>query len=146
MSSLDYYYKENLAGELERVDPKDITDGYHTFAELYEYRMLYNAALFNEWARNDAWIEGMPPSFSTDHVFDVHKSWKHSDGELCFGGGWFIVMANLPTGQISNHYEEQHWHLFQVPTKEQANEYDGHTPEVAAIRLKAFLNNNLGPN
>lgn len=27
------------------------------------------------------------------------KSYRHSDGELCFGGEWFIVMAYLPTGQ-----------------------------------------------
>lgn len=26
----------------------DICDGYHTFDELYEFRKVYNAALFNE--------------------------------------------------------------------------------------------------
>ena len=26
----------------------DISDGYHTFNELYEFRKLYNAALFNQ--------------------------------------------------------------------------------------------------
>lgn len=31
---------------------EDISDGYHTFKELYEFRKLYNAALFNEWAEN----------------------------------------------------------------------------------------------
>lgn len=28
----------------------EISDGYHTFNELYRYRMLYNAAFFNELA------------------------------------------------------------------------------------------------
>src|SRR5688572_17729459 len=73
----------------------DTSDGYHTFDELYKFRMLYNAVLFNAWG-----IEGEN---------DVHKSWYHSDGELAFGGGWFIVVAELPTGQISQHYEEKYW-------------------------------------
>lgn len=29
----------------------NISDGYHTFNELYRYRMLYNAAFFNELAK-----------------------------------------------------------------------------------------------
>ena len=109
----------------KQCDPQDkgeISDGYHTFNELYYYRMLYNAAFFNmlpkEW---------------------VHKSKRHNDGEECFGGGWFIVMANLPTGQISNHYELKDWDLFQIPEKEVADKWDGHTPQEAADRLHKYL-------
>lgn len=106
----------------EPKDKGEISDGYHTFNELYYYRMLYNAAFFNflpkEW---------------------VHKSKKHHDGKDCFDGGWFIVMANLPTGQISNHYELKDWNLFQIPEKEIADEWDGHTPQEAAERLHKFL-------
>ena len=107
----------------------DTSDGYHTFNELYEYRMQYNSALFNEWA-----LQGK---------YDVHKSWKHSDGEDCFGGGWFIVMAELPTGQISNHYPEKDWEQFNIPEKAKANEYDGHSPQEALERL-ARLSQELG--
>lgn len=57
-----------------------ISDGFHTFDELYHYRMLYNAAFFNS-------LEGK---------YEVHKSYRHADGELCFGGetvgvnGYFV--------------------------------------------------------
>ena len=106
----------------EQIDMGEVSDGYHTFNELYYYRMLYNAAFFNllpkEW---------------------VHKSKRHHTGEECFGGGWFIVMANLPTGQISNHYELKDWDLFQIPEKEIADEWDGHTPQEAAERLYKYL-------
>lgn len=106
----------------EQTDMGEVSDGYHTFNELYYYRMLYNAAFFNllpkEW---------------------VHKSKRHHTGEECFGGGWFIVMANLPTGQVSNHYELKDWDLFQVPEKEFADEWDGHTPQEAAERLYKYL-------
>ena len=34
------------------TDIENFSDGYHTFKELYEYRLIYNAALFNEFAKN----------------------------------------------------------------------------------------------
>ena len=106
----------------QKQDMGEVSDGYHTFNELYYYRMLYNAAFFNL----------LPKEL-------VHKSKRHHTGEECFGGGWFIVMANLPTGQISNHYELKDWDLFQVPEKEFADEWDGHTPKEAAERLHKYL-------
>jgi hypothetical protein len=107
------------------VDTDLISDGYHTFKELYEFRKLYNAALFNEWGKYD-----IP-------YYDVHKSWRHHDGEVCFGGGWFIVVAVLPTGQISNHYKAEDWDLFNIPVAEKAKyEFDGHTGYDVLTRLK----------
>lgn len=29
----------------------EVSDNYHTFNELYEFRKVYNAVLFNEWSR-----------------------------------------------------------------------------------------------
>ena len=107
-------------------DKGNISDGYHTFNELYEYRLLYNASMFNELAKQG--------------LYDVHKSKRHSDGTIPFGDeNWFIVQAELPTGQISNHYEMKDWELFNVPEKEKANHYDGHTPQDVAKRLRNFL-------
>lgn len=54
------------------------------------------------------------------------------------GGGWFVVVAQLPTGQITNHYPMKDWEQFQIPERERANEWDGHTPEVALNRLKGM--------
>lgn len=105
----------------------ETSDGYHTFNELYEYRMLYNAAFFN-----------------AERYFGQHKSKRHADGELCFGGGWFIVMIQLPTGQVSNHYELKDWDLFDIPERERADEWDGHTPQEAAKRLRQYLETRLG--
>lgn len=108
-----------------KQEPKDmgeVSDGYHTFNELYYYRMLYNAAFFNSLPKRK-----------------VHKSKRHYTGEECFGGNWFIVMAELPTGQISNHYEMQYWDLFKIPEREVAAPWDGHTPAEAAERLYQYL-------
>lgn len=102
----------------------DTYDGYHTIGELYEYRKLYNAAFFN--------------MLSLQNICPVVKSVKHSDGKECFDGGWFIVVAELPTGQISNHYEIKDWDLFKCKEVEIAPEWDGHTPQDAAKRLEEF--------
>lgn len=115
---------EKLGDPIE--DKGNISDGYHTFNELYEYRLLYNASMFNELAKQG--------------LYDVHKSKRHSDGTIPFGDeNWFIVQAELPTGQISNHYEMKDWGLFNIPEKEKANPYDGHTPKDVAKRLRDFL-------
>lgn len=103
----------------------EATDGFHSLKELYEFRKLYNAALFNEWAAQGK--------------YDIHKSTRHHDGEECFGGGWFIVVAQLPTGQISNHYELKDWDLFQCVEWCHAAEWDGHTAQDVRDRLITWL-------
>jgi hypothetical protein len=117
----------NKAKEMEKEQSKiteNTSDGYHTFKELYEFRKAYNVALFNEWG------EHVIPTY------EVHKSWKHNDGELCFGGGWFIVVAILPSGQISNHYKAEDWDLFKIPEVEKAKYiFDGHTSKDVIERL-----------
>jgi hypothetical protein len=90
--------------------------------ELYDFRLVYNALLFNEWARLG--------------LYDVHKSYKHNDGKECFDGGWFIVIAMLPGGQVSNHYESQYWNMFKIPSYPCAKyKYDNHTPQDVLNRL-----------
>ena len=115
------------AKEIEKEQSKideNTSDGFHTFKELYDVRMSLNAALFNQWAKFDI------------STYDVHKSWKHNDGELCFGGGWFIVCAKTPFGQISFHYPESEWEYFNIPEVEKAKyPFDGHTTKDVIARL-----------
>jgi len=108
-----------------KIDVEEASDGYHTFDELYDFRRVYNACLFNEWAAN--------------YKFDVHKSERHSDGEQCFGGGWFIVVATLPTGDISNHYEMKYWDMFKCEIREKGKEWDGHTSKDVLERLSELI-------
>ena len=147
----DSIKKDQLNINNDIQDIGDLSDGYHTFNELYEFRKIYNAALFNEWALD--YYGALKGHGVTDVMtihpeiqnflnnikpkYNVHKSWKHHDGELCFGGGWFIVSAMLPTGLISNHYKEEDWDLFKIPEVEKAlYEFDGHTSEDVLNRLK----------
>jgi len=105
---------------------ENTSDGYHTFKELYEFRRLYNTGLFNEWAKLG--------------LYNVHKSRRHGDGSIPFGDeDWFVVMAELPTGQISNHYNIKYWDDFKVPEKDRSNKWDGHTAQDVIERLQQLI-------
>jgi hypothetical protein len=120
---------QELVDSLPENEKELINDSYHNFQELYNFRKMYNAALFNEWAQGKY--------YSYEPLYNVHKSIRHHDGELCFGGGWFIVSAMLPTGLISNHYKMEDWDLFRIPTKDKAlYPFDGHTAQDVLTRLE----------
>ena len=126
--SVEYGYIQG-AFEQKAIDNElcksgEASDGYHTFNELYDFRREYNAALVNSG------------------VWKAHKSYRHHDGELCFGGGWFIVMIETPFGQISNHYENKYWDEFHCEEKEFADEWDGHDGKDVIARLMKCNNQN----
>lgn len=139
--------REEIQKEIAQLDSSQtelINDGYHTFKELYDIRLAYNVALFNEWASgwymvNQGKNKGIKFLHQPNPKYNVHKSWKHHDGELCFGGSWFIVVAVLPSGQISNHYEAKYWDLFKIPETEKAlYPFDGHSTQDVIERLKSL--------
>lgn len=108
------------------INTKLVSDGHHTFGELYEFRMYYNAlaaVALSEW--------GIP----------VSKSNKHNDGHYPFDDDtWFIVVMELPTGQVSNHYRMEYWDLFRVPEHDISPVvYDGHNSQDAAQRMHQYL-------
>ena len=101
-------------------------DNHHTMEELYEFRMMYNALLFNSWFANG--------------IFTVYKSKRHYDGEECFDGNWFIVVAILPTGQITQHYHIDNWDLFKIPTYSKvAHPFDNHTSQDVLFRMRDLI-------
>lgn len=97
------------ASGLKDVDIGEISDGFHTFNSLYRQRLILFAALCNTYSEL-AW-----------------KSKRHFDGEVPFGGGWFIVGINTPEGQYTYHYELKDWDLFKCQELECAPQWDGHT-------------------
>lgn len=100
----------------------DISDGYHTFQDLYDLLKVTTANLYNEWAAQGK--------------HRVHKSKKHFTGEQCFGGGWFIVCADLPLGKISKHFKLEDWDLFGIPSYDKALwQWDGHNTRDVINRL-----------
>ena len=102
------------AQEQERLlKSGDLSDGYHTFNQLYYQRCVLFASLVR-LNKDRSW-----------------KSFKHSDGKYCFdsNGEWFIVGIDTPIGSYTYHYEKKYWDLFECQELECGKEWDGHTEE-----------------
>jgi hypothetical protein len=96
-----------------------ISDGYHTFGELYDHRRALTAVLATV-AADDSW----------------RSKAHHPDDEPMFEGGYFIVGIELPTGTITYHYKLSHWDDFAaVPELEHAPKWDGAGPDETVSRL-----------
>lgn len=107
----DVCYVDDMCGEVidaPAADVEKMSDGYHTFEDLYEQRLILSAAL----AKNNphAW-----------------KSKRHEDGSVPFGGGWFIMGFDTDEGCYTYHYELKDWDLFQCKELEKGKPWDGHT-------------------
>lgn len=102
------------------VDTNLISDGYHTFGELYEHRIALFIVLCN-------YLEGITQDF-------IWKSKKHHDGTMF--DGWFIAGIGKARGeQISYHLPMNKWDLLKVDELDKAPEWDGHTPKDVVERL-----------
>lgn len=113
--------REKAICEVAKVDDiGEVSDGFHTFNGLYEQRMILFAALVKAY-KDKAW-----------------KSYRHEDGEYCFGGGWFIVGIDTPEGSYTYHYESKYWDMFDCTELPRAKHWDGHTEADAETRLMSL--------
>lgn len=96
--------------EVAKIDDiGNLSDGFHTFNQLYYQRMILFATIVKQ-NRDKAW-----------------KSLRHESGELCFGGGWFIVGIDTPDGNYTYHYENEYFDMFDCEELECGKHWDGHT-------------------
>lgn len=110
------------AGRLVRVPEGgigELSDGYHTFDELYQHRATLFSIICNCFSGR-AW-----------------KSKQHDDGSMY--EGMFIVGFDTGYGQATYHYDiDPYWNDFLVKELERAPAWDGHTSNSAIIRLYMF--------
>ena len=110
---------EKINNMIDKLDDKgQISDGSHTFNELYYHRMVLFSVICNS------------------HKDRCYKSKLHDDGTMY--PGYFIVGINTPEGDYSYHYEMKYWNYFDVPEIDRAPEWDGHKPE-DVTRLVSLL-------
>lgn len=122
--------KEQEINELIKsgCDTNLISDGYHTFGELYEHRIV----LFIELCSMTNNLE-----FETGcKMAHIWRSKKHSDGSEF--EGWFIMGIGKDKGkQITYHLPLDKWDdAAFAETLELAPEWDGHTSNDVLERLK----------
>jgi len=122
----------NAAIKQDGVDTNLISDGYHTFGELYEHRIVLYIILLRT---AEAQMDGM----NAEPLYDKGTFWKskaHSDGSVW--DGWFILGAFTEPGkQITYHLPIEKWdECFFAKELDKAPEWDGHTSADVLERLK----------
>lgn len=99
-----------------------VSDGFHTFDELYDHRCLLFLAL----------MKALPEL--------AWRSRVHADGSG--PAGWWVGGLRLPTGPITYHLPDALWPLLDgaaVTTLERAPHWDGHTSADVIERLRRWV-------
>jgi hypothetical protein len=123
--------KAIIEGVREEKITENTSDGYHTFKELYEHRILLFIALCRI-LRND-------PQYQTGQKSEIWCSVLHSDGTKY--DDWFILGIGKEKGeQITYHLPARFWNevcefAFVL---DKAPEWDGHTSEDVLKRLSTI--------
>lgn len=114
----------------------DVSDGYHTIAELYDHRITLYIALCKQI---DDFALFRKNICGNNIEFDdlPWRSKVHGDGNPAYEG-WFIMGIGKEEGkQISYHIPLSRWEETDfAETLEQAPSWDGHTSNDVLNRLK----------
>lgn len=108
-------------------EPGKISDGYHSFDELYDHRITLFIALCRTLCQYH---------LDTGSWRCVWRSRKHSDDSQM--EGWFVLGIGEEAGhQITYHLPLSRWEETNFAwTLEKAPKYDGHTSNDVLERLK----------
>ncbi len=107
------------AVEIPPTGVGDLSDGYHTFNELYHHRAILFSVICN------------------NHPEIAWKSMHHNDPNSPMYDGMFIVGIETPQGQATYHYDiDPYWDMFKVKELDRAPAWDGHTPDEAIRRIE----------
>ncbi len=116
----------NLISEAKNnkeISTRQISDGYHTFGELYKHRTKLFCVLCNSY-----------PELSW-------KSIQHFDNENDpMYEGDFIAGINTPLGIASYHVKSEYWDDFNIQEIERAPKYDGYDSDENLERLSSLAN------
>ncbi|WP_420588277.1 hypothetical protein [Bacterioplanoides sp.] len=96
-----------------------VSDGHHTFQELYDHKHLL-------------WI--LILKLLKDSAFKTY----------CDAGGvrmdnWFIAGLNTEFGQLTYHLPEIYWNHIKAPALPRNEGYDNHTSEDVLTRLSSLI-------
>lgn len=115
-------------------DTKDVSDGYHTFGELYEHRITLFIVLCKQLH-----IERQRAIRTPGQMVRYDSVWRsqlHSDGTH-YDGHFILGIGKDKGSQITYHLPMSKWDETSfAETLDKAPEFDGHTSEDVFNRLK----------
>jgi hypothetical protein len=116
------FYTETLTDIISESDTLGgISDGYHTFDELYDHRCLLWVIL----------VLALKDTMSA-------KGKKLKAYKFTHLAGWFVLGIETRNGQISYHVPMKHWDKVKG-IREYAPEFDGHKSKDVLERLATLI-------
>lgn len=116
------YVNELIRTEVKPDERGEVSDGYHSFNELYDHRIINFIII----CKCLLWRLPSTP---------IWKSKAHADGTVY--DGWFIMgIYPAPGQQISYHLPMKYWDMTKFARElTTAPEWDKHTPTDVLVRL-----------
>ncbi|XAI95720.1 hypothetical protein [Dolichospermum phage Dfl-JY23] len=124
-NNADIYFESDQT-VVDNIIPGNVSDGYHTFDELYEHRCLLFLFLCKKFCKYQKW-----------------KALKHDDGSSF--EGYFIAGLDLREGIdddpiiITYHLPLEYWDSCDSPILTNAPKWDGHTSKDVVDRMMFLL-------
>ena len=129
MEKIRYFNFDGREIFCEVRETNTVSDGFHTFGELYDHRIALCIALCRI-------VHDVNKSFNTPP--DVFRSKEHHPDDGKMYEGWFVLGLGLKPGkeQITYHLPLSRWEECSfAETLEHAPKWDGHTPQDVLERL-----------
>jgi len=125
---------QDLINSIPDNEKELLSDGYHTFKELYEHRVTLFIALANTHC--DLLNELYDKTKTTSpRLFPFWKALKHEDGTMY--DGWFIAwFETTPWKCFTYHLPISEWDNLHCPEVGHSPKYDGHTAQDTIRLLK----------
>lgn len=118
--SKKYELINNNIKKMKEGNNGEVSDGDHTFNELYDHRVVLFASLCN--------------LLTESGCTDAFKTRLHDDGSSY--DGWFLAgIRDSINGDISYHCPDKYWDLFKCDEIEKAPPFDGYTSDDVLERL-----------
>lgn len=107
----------------------NISDGYHTFNDLYDHRSILFCSLLMSFKK-----------FLPIESSGIFKTKIDDNGNTL--PGWFIAGCDLGHGQITYHLPMRYWDTLSIPEIQRNHKYDQHTSDMVLHRLSEFCERN----
>lgn len=115
-----------------QINPQEVSDGHHTFEELYAHRDMLFIVLCSM-------AQSLAKTYADDTV--AWRSRLHSDGSM-YTGYFILGLSESPGHQITYHLPLALWDYCDfADTIDKAKDYDGHSPADVLDRLNKIIIN-----
>lgn len=121
-ASVDDALEDLINTNLEYMENDDfdhVSNGHHTFEDLYNQRLILTAVIVNTY-----------PYISWKTKRDEYgEPWFDDTEDMTNPDNHFLVSITTPKGEYGYHYHNRYWNMFNCKELARSNHWDGYTSD-----------------